>query len=367
MASDPFFEARRGTWKLKYRPDPLGKWVTVTLCKHHGAWAPSKPPKKPPQEAIDRARDFAEIEYRAKHGLGSSPARAKGLAAYLDGYVTSQALSTRSGSAEQLARHVRTFKAFAEARGIASIQAVTRAHCREYLEGRIKVVARSTLQTERGYLVGAWTRAVDDGLMAANPWSGVSLPGKIVPTSITFWSGEEIAKIAAACNKSWHADLVLILANTALRISTALAMEWSWVDWQEGTIKVPAGVEEVKTSYALSIGRVARDVLTRRLATSDGSPLVFPNPLGDHGVVGYDTARAAIERAIGRAKVKHGTCHDLRHSCARNMILAGIPITVVQRQLGHTTLAMTMKYVTADAESSAKYMEDFGIGDGSGE
>ena len=351
---------------MKYRPDPTGNWLAVTLCKHPLPWSPTKPPKKPPQEAVDRAREFAEIEYRAKHGLGAAPARAKSLAVYLDSYVESRSLSVESGSAEQLARHVKSFKSFADGKGIASLQSVKAAHCREYLEGRIKQVAHSTLKTERGYLIGAWSQAVEDGLLAVNPWANVDVPGKPTETSVTFWSSEEIRKIAGACGKEWQRDLVLVLANTGLRISTGLAMRWDWVDWGQGEIKVPLGVEDVKTAYSLSIGRVALDVLQRRNATSKGSPLVFPNPLGDGGVIPYDSARAAIARAIVRAKVRHGTCHDLRHSCARNMILAGIPVTVVQRQLGHTTLAMTMRYVSADAASSARFVADFGVGDGPG-
>jgi integrase len=298
--------------------------------------------------------------------LSAAPARVKPLATYLDDYARSRALSTKSGSAEQLSRHARTFKAFAEVHGITSIQGVTRVHCREYLEERIRSVAHSTLTTERGYLMGAWSQAVHDGLLVVNPWSSVDVPGKAVDTPPTFWSSEEIGKIAAACGKEWQRDLVLVLANTGLRISTGLALAWDWIDWGEGEITIPLGVEDVKTSYPLSMGRVARDVLQRRNATSKGSPLVFPNPLGDGGVIHYDTARAAIDRAIKRAEVKHGTPHDLRHSCARNMILAGVPITIVQRQLGHTTLAMTQRYCSADAKTSRGYLEVFGLGDGSG-
>jgi integrase len=111
------------------------------------------------------------------------------------------------------------------------------------------------------------------------------------------------------------------------------------------------------------MGRVARDVLTRRLATSKGSKLVFPNPMGDGGVIGYDTARAAIARAIARAKVRPGTAHDLRHSYGRALALAGVPITVIQSQMGHTNLKMTQRYTATGAVDAAKFLEDFGVGD----
>jgi integrase/recombinase XerD len=352
MASKPYPDKRRGIWRLKYRPDPTGPWVTVTLGKDPRLLG-ARPPQTPPQFVIDRARDFAEIEYRAKHGLAAGPARAKGLAAYLESYVDGYAATRRTGSVKQIRRHVASFLAFCERRGVASLQAVTKAVCRDYLEERSRIASPATLKTERGYLVGIWTRAVDDGLIAANPWTGVKPPGKATETSITFWSAAEITAIAGACVRPWQRDLVLVLANTGLRISTALAA---------GEIRIQDG-QGVKTTYTHALNRVAREVLERRLATSKGADLVFDNPLRKGKPIAYDSAQEAIGKAIKRAGVKAGTPHDLRHSYGRALALAGVPITVIQRQLGHTTLAMTQKYTQAGEGTAAKYIGDWGVGE----
>jgi integrase len=364
MASKPYAEKRRGRWVCKYKPDPDGPWVVVSLGKDPRI-SKDHAPTKPPQSVIDRHREFCEIEYNVRHGLRPAPARAKGLAGYLEVYVDVFAATHKVGSTRHLRRHVKRFAEFASSRGAATVQGVTRSICRDYLELRIKTIAHDTLKTEMRFLMPIWTRAVDDGLMLKNPWTRLKVPGKSTRSAPVFWTGEEVARIAAACSKSWQSDLVMVLANTGLRISTALALEWSWIDWAEGRVNVPkvAAAREagVKTAYSLAMNDVARDILQRRHFGSRGR-LVFPNPRGG-GPIGYDTAGAAIKKAIRKAGVKEGSAHDLRHSYARHLVAIGKPINVVQSQLGHSTLAMTQIYTKVeDARDVAASLEDTGFG-----
>src|ERR1017187_2602295 len=246
ISSKPYPEKRggkfTGAWLMKWRPDPTGGWVRVVLG-HDPRLLSANPPKKPPQQVLDRNGEFADAEYNAKHGTAPAAARPKGLTGYLAAYVESFAATHKAGSTRQLRRHARDFVAFAGSKGIASVQTVSRALCRDYLESRKLVVSHDTLKTEVRYLSPIWTRAVDDGLMARNPWSRIKAPGKSTKGESTVWTSAEVARIAGRCCKTWQADLVMVLANTGLRISTALAMEWGWVHWQEGAdgvIRIPA-------------------------------------------------------------------------------------------------------------------------------
>lgn len=369
MASRPFPDKKRRIWVMKYRPDPTGKWVRVTLGKDprlEGA----RPPKSPPQAVLDRAREFAEIEYRAKHGMQAGPARARGLAAYLEDYVTAFAASHKPGSVRQLARHVENFAAFAKGKGVTSVQGVSRSVCRDFLEYRISLVSHDTLRTEAGYLMPVWSRAVEDGLVGKNPWARLKVPGKSTRSDPTFWTAKDVARIAAHCARPWQSDFVLLLANTGMRISTALAMKWGWVNWAEGSITIPreaaATQPGVKTGYTMAMNRVARDVLQKRRMTKDSPDLVFPNPYHGGGEIPYDSAREAIARAIKNAGVKKGTPHDLRHTYGRLLMKSGVPANVVQAQLGHSSLATTQRYVEIDAAEAARQLENFGIGDAAG-
>lgn len=356
MASDPFPDTKRRIWRMKYKPDPSGKWKAVTLGKDPRL-GDARPPKKPPQFVLDRAAEFTEIEYRAKHGLGRGPTRARGIDAYFADYIAKQAI--RKNSMKQLRRHAVSFLEFCRRSGISTIQGVTKTACRNYLAERIKRVGASTLRTERGYLIGIFSRAEeDDELIPSNPWRGVKIPKKIVDPVPTFWSHEDVARIAAACNRQIYRDLVMVLAETGLRISTALCMEWKWIDWRSGTISIPEG-DEIKTAYSHFMYPAARDVLERRQVTAEDPVLVFPNPLRPGKRIHYDTARDAVARAIAASKVRAGTPHDLRHSYGRAMALGGVPVTVIQSQMGHTSITMTQKYMQADSTQAAQFVGRF--------
>lgn len=368
VASNPFPDKKRGVWLCKYKPDPTGEWVRVNLGKDPRLLS-ARPPKTPPQSVLDRQREFAEIEYNARHGISAAPARAKGLAGYLESYVDAFAASHKPGSVRQLRRHAARFEAFAREKGVTTVQGVTRGLCRDYLEFRIRSVAHDTLKTEMRYLMPAWTRAVDDGLMTKNPWSRLKVPGKSTRSDPVFWTSEEIGRVAAACAKSWQSDLVLFLANTGMRISTALAMRWGWVDWGRGVVTIPkeeaARHSGVKTAYGFALNRVSRDVLQKRYFAHKGGDdgFVFANPYRGGGEIPYDSAREAVQRAIKRAGVPHGTPHDLRHSYARALERSGAPLSVVQSQLGHSSLATTQRYTSSSADEAARWLEDFGVGE----
>jgi integrase len=201
---------------------------------------------------------------------------------------------------------------------------------------------------------------VEDELVAVNPWHLVKVPGKLVESEATFWNREEILAIAQSCKKPWHADLVMVLAGTGVRISATLAMRWDWIDFADGMLLVPKEHSKSGRPYKIAMTETARGVLERRAIVGKGSDLVFPNPASG-GVVPYTSAKDALTRAIKRAGVKHGTAHDLRHSYGRWMAMDGKPFPVIQAQLGHTTPAMTGRYTKIGEQEAKKHVQDMRI------
>ena len=49
-------------------------------------------------------------------------------------------------------------------------------------------------------------------------------------------------------------------------------------------------------------------------------------------------------RACGLANIHDYTIHDHRHTAAVHLVRVGMPLPILQRQLGHKHIATTMKY-----------------------
>ena len=70
--------------------------------------------------------------------------------------------------------------------------------------------------------------------------------------------------------------------------------------------------------------------------------LVFSRPDGAHLEI-WDL-HSVLARALRRAGIRHVRWHDLRHSFASRLVMAGADLTTVKELMGHKTLAMTSRY-----------------------
>jgi site-specific recombinase XerD len=80
---------------------------------------------------------------------------------------------------------------------------------------------------------------------------------------------------------------------------------------------------------------------------------VFLNRFGQRlSVTGIQLCLAAYCRQAGVWL----TCHQLRHTFARHLVEAGVPVTSIQRLLGHARLRTTESYLhISDGQTQADY------------
>lgn len=82
---------------------------------------------------------------------------------------------------------------------------------------------------------------------------------------------------------------------------------------------------------------------------------LFPSIKYPNKPMDYHTGQRIFYRAVKRAGLpKRGGIHTLRHSFATHLLEAGVEITVVQRLLGHTSLATTSAYLHVRQERLAQ-------------
>jgi len=77
-----------------------------------------------------------------------------------------------------------------------------------------------------------------------------------------------------------------------------------------------------------------------------GSPWVFCKKNGER----YGNVRKAFEGAKKRARIPDFRFHDLRHTFASHLVMAGVDLKTVQELLGHKSFEMTLRYVHLSPE-----------------
>ena len=144
---------------------------------------------------------------------------------------------------------------------------------------------------------------------------------------------EEITQLLDACGKSRNKELravVVIALNTGLRLSELLGLNWIYVDLSRGVIRL----------------EITKSGRRREVPLNDDSyrALVSLTPKGEGRVFQTRFIKTAYNNAVTVAKLDDVNFHTLRHTFASWAIMRGVTLKELQELLGHSSLAMTMRY-----------------------
>ncbi len=78
----------------------------------------------------------------------------------------------------------------------------------------------------------------------------------------------------------------------------------------------------------------------RRIPRRLDSPCVFPGKLGKELV----NIRRRFLKALDEARIEGFVFHDLRHTFASHLVMAGVDLMTVKEFLGHKRFEMTLRY-----------------------
>jgi integrase len=143
----------------------------------------------------------------------------------------------------------------------------------------------------------------------------------------------EIKKLLEACGKSRNRELrtaVVLAINTGLRRSELLGLTWDRVDLSRGVIRL----EMTKSGKRREVP----------LNAESYAALVSLGPKESGRVFRKQSLRKAYENAVGTAKLDDVNFHTLRHTFASWAVMRGVSLKELQELLGHSSLAMTMRY-----------------------
>jgi len=167
---------------------------------------------------------------------------------------------------------------------------------------------------------------------------------------LRFLSNEECRTLINACDK--HLKPVVITAlNTGARKEEILGLKWDNVDLKHGFILLDHTKNGERRE--VPINQTLRDILSGIIRRVD-VPYVFYDPKTGKR---YSNLQRSFVSACNRAKIRDFRFHDLRHSFASQLVMAGVDITTVKELLGHKTLTMTLRYAHLAPSHKVKAVE----------
>jgi site-specific recombinase XerD len=159
-------------------------------------------------------------------------------------------------------------------------------------------------------------------------------------------AADEEAKIRAAIMERYaeHLSEFEFALNTGMRKSEQYRSEWLHVNLERRQLFVP--ISKNGLSRHIPLNRTAVTVLSRlRKPGQTARIFVSMCQRGNHkSGTPLESSKHWFARAVKQAGVQDFTWHDLRHTFASRLVMAGVDLRTVQVLMGHKNIQMTCRY-----------------------
>ncbi|MBI5092932.1 MAG: site-specific integrase [Candidatus Hydrogenedentes bacterium] len=376
---------------LRFKSPNTGLWTQMTIGDAAGIT-----PEQARNAAKASLRIVAEgrdplVEKRAKH---AEAAAMPTLGEFLDGEYGVEVKHSRKSGEATVARLKSTFKSFLK-RPLSGIvlRDVEKWRVDRLKDGR----AVTTVNRDAAALRACLSKAVDRDILPAHPLrkfklmkidrapkvrylGTMTVDGKEVSEeealmkaldtreaemankreNYNVWAQErdypERPNLTHAAFSDYLKPLVLTLVHTGMRRGEAFNLEWKDVDLEALHPALTVRGESAKsgTTRVIPLNTVAVDVLKKWRKQTGGVGLVFRSPKGGGRM---DNVQTAWESLLTDAGIKNFRLHDLRHTFASKLVMAGVDLNTVRELLGHGSIAMTLRYAHLGPQTKALAVE----------
>lgn len=192
--------------------------------------------------------------------------------------------------------------------------------------------------------------AVSDDKLDVNPVTGIKFSNKRTK-KIAPLEASQVRAIADHAGK--HSDMIWFTGMCGLRWGEVTALQVKHVNLMRGRLTVEVawstdedgrrvlGPTKTEVPRTFKLPKEVMPLVEKRLVGKGPDDLVFEGRGGQP--IGYsDFRKTSWKPAVDAAGLPNVTFHELRHTCASQLIRIGAPILVVSQIMGHASPKMTL-------------------------
>ena len=155
---------------------------------------------------------------------------------------------------------------------------------------------------------------------------------------LRYLTEEEAERLVECCEPSYLRPIVVTALNTGMRKSEIFNLTWDRVDFRNRVILLDMTKNGERSEIPIN------DTLYKTLSglvRNVKTYYVFYNP---DTLKKYDNLKRSWATALKKSHILDFRFHDLRHTFASRLVMAGVDLTTVKELLGHKDIKMTLRY-----------------------
>ena len=215
------------------------------------------------------------------------------------------------------------------------LQEITPLDIEKFKAQEVKKVSEATVNRALTLLRSIFNKAVNWGKFdGVNPVKGIRFYKE--QGRLRFLEKEEIARLIDNCSGYLNA-VVIVAINTGMRKSEILNLKWRDVDFYRDIIYLYQTKNGEKREVPMN--SIVKSALIKTMKHPE-SQYIFANPKG----LPYTNIKRAFSTALKKSGITNFRFHDLRHTFASQLAMAGVDLNTIRELMGHKSLKMTIRY-----------------------
>lgn len=233
------------------------------------------------------------------------------------------------------ARDLYTMRTFDREFAGKTIQEITTWQIEKYKSKRKELYKPASVNRELALLKHMFTKAIEWKKVKEDPAKKVKLfRGKF--ERVRYLMPDEVQTVLSNC-EDFLRPIVTVAVHTGMRKGELMNLKWNQVNFNQGIISL----FETKNHKRRDI-EMNETVRTALLQLEPKGDLLFTN--GDGRRISFQKVFRAFREALEKSKIEDFRFHDLRHTFASNLVMAGEDLNTVRELLGHKDMSMTLRY-----------------------